>query len=448
MIMPQSHKKDPSPILSNVSFTPFRPIYLVDGTRTPFLKARGAVGPFTGVDLAVHAAQQLLMRHHLPPKELDEVVTGCVMPSVNEANIARIIALRLGCGDKIPAYTVQRNCASGLQAIDSAWRDMRLSDADLVLACGTEAMSHAPVILRKELINWLARFNFSKTLLDKIKALVAFPFMQLKPIFGLEKGLSDPLYQLSMGQTAEIIAHRFGITRKAMDQFANESHLRVVQAQKAGYFTEELIALFDEKGKVYEQDDGVRADSTVEKLAQLKAFFDKKYGLVTAGNSSQITDGAACVLLASETLINRYHLTPLARIVDIAWAGVSPTQMGLGPVHAIAKLLARQQLKLADIDYWEINEAFAGQVLACLSAMKETQYCTEEVGLDKALGELPLEKLNVDGGAVALGHPVGTSGTRITLHLAHILKSRQAKRGVASLCIGGGQGGAILLERV
>jgi acetyl-CoA C-acetyltransferase len=268
----------------------------------------------------------------------------------------------------------------------------------------------------------------------------------LKPVIALLLGLTDPVVGLSMGQTAEIIARRYAIGRAEMDGYAVRSHQRLAAAQTEGRLAE-VVPLIDAQGRVHAVDDGVRPDSSVEKLAKLKPFFDRDFGNVTPGNSSQITDGAAWLVLASEDALARHNLTPRARLVDCAWAGLDPRQMGFGPVHAAAPLLERHQLALGDVEYWEINEAFAAQVLACLHAFNDDDYCRTELGLDGALGTLDQARLNVDGGAVALGHPVGTSGARIVLHLVNVLEARQAKRGIAAICIGGGQGGAMLVER-
>jgi acetyl-CoA C-acetyltransferase len=256
-----------------------------------------------------------------------------------------------------------------------------------------------------------------------------------------------------MGQTAENLAYRFAIDRARMDEYAARSHARVIRAQESGFFNDahdglsaEITPIYDGAGTLYKDDDGVRKDSTVENLAKLKPFFDRKYGNVTAGNSSQITDGAAWLVLATEEAVKRHKLEPVGRIADSQWAGLDPAQMGLGPVHASTPILKRHGLKLNDLDAWEINEAFAAQVLACLAAWKEDKYCREQLGLEGAMGEIDMEKLNVDGGAIALGHPVGASGARIVLHLLHVLKRTKGKRGMASICIGGGLGGAMLVE--
>lgn len=423
-----------------------RAVYVVDGCRTPFLKARSGPGPFRPSDLAVFGAQPLLARQPFSPTEFDEVVLGCIGPTPDEVNIGRVVALRIGCGNKVPAWTVQRNCASGMQAIDSGARSIITGRAELVLAGGTEAMSHAPILWGPAMVRWLGQWMGARTAGARVKALLALRPGHLKPVIAILRGLTDPVVGLSMGQTAEVLAHRFNITRDAMDAYAVRSHLRLADAHSAGRLGE-ITPLIDSKGNHYVHDDGVRPDSSVDKLAKLKPVFDKEFGHVTAGNSAQITDGASWVILASEQAVKDHDLPVLGRIVDSEWAGLDPRQMGLGPVHASTPMLRRRRLGIDKIDYWEINEAFAAQVLACLEAFRDSEYCKTELGSRKALGEIDEERLNVDGGAVALGHPVGTSGARIVLHLLHVLGERNAKRGVAAICIGGGQGGAMLLER-
>ncbi len=424
-----------------------RDVYIVDGARTPFLKARSRAGAFSASDLAVQAGRELLGRQPFSPSDLGEVVIGCVMPSPEEANIARIIALRLGCGDAMPAFTVQRNCASGMQAIDSAVKDIAIGRHDLVLAGGTEAMSRAPLLFNQKMTNWLAGLWSAKNFSGKLKQVAQFRPHYLAPVVALLKGLTDFTVNLNMGQTAEILANRFHITREEMDTFSMESHQRVARAEDNHYFSE-VVPAFGPNGEYFVTDDGVRRDTTLDKLSTLKPFFDKKFGMVTAGNSSQVTDGAALLVLASEDAVKKYQLPVLAKITDTTWAGLDPAEMGLGPVYATSKLLKKDHLSLQDIDYWEINEAFAAQVLACLAAMDSEEYCKNYLGLDHALGKIDLNRLNVDGGAIALGHPVGASGARIVMRLTDILKRTNSKRGIAAICIGGGQGGAMLIENV
>jgi acetyl-CoA C-acetyltransferase len=424
-----------------------RDVYIVDGARTPFLKAKGKPGPFSASDLAVNAGKELLERQSFSPKDINEVIIGCVMPSADEANIGRVVALRLGCGKSVPAWTVQRNCASGLQALDSAAKDIASGRHDLVLAGGTEAMSRAPLLYNEGMTSWMASLAGAKDWKTKLKVWTQFKPTYLKPVIALLKGLTDPLVNLSMGQTAEILAYRFNISREQMDQFALESHQFAAAGQEQHHFSE-VQPTFGTTGDFFVADDGVRRDSSMEKLASLKPFFDKKFGSVTAGNSSQVSDGSTLLLLASKEAVQKYHLPVLARIVDVQWAGVDPAEMGLGPVYATSKLLQRQQLSMDDIDYWEINEAFAAQVLGCLAAWESDDYCRENLGVEGALGTIDRSRLNVDGGAIAMGHPVGASGARIVLHLAQVLRRQQAKKGIATICIGGGQGGAMLIENV
>jgi len=424
-----------------------RPVYVVDGSRTPFLKIRGVPGPFKAADLGVASARPLLLRQPFEPTAFDELIMGCIAPSPDEVNIARLLALRLGLGHQVPAWTVQRNCASGMQALDSAWRNIRHGYADLVLAGGVESMSHAPVLWSEAMVCWLGQLQSAKTVGQRVKVITKFSLGFMAPVIGLLKGLTDPTVGLSMGQTAENLATRFGISREQMDSYAATSHLRLALAQKEGYL-DELESIYDKVGNFYDQDDGVRPDSSVESLAKLRPVFDRKFGNITAGNSAQITDGAAWVILASETAVNKHKLPVIGRIVDTQWAALDPAEMGLGPVHSTVPMLLRQGLKAEQIDYWELNEAFAAQVLACIAAWQDDDYCKTVLGLDKAFGLIPHERLNIDGGGISMGHPVGASGARIVLHLLKVLQRKNARRGVATICIGGGQGGSMLLESV
>lgn len=406
-----------------------KPVYIVDAKRTPFLKAANPPGFYSAADLAVHAARALLLKHEV---DIDEVIVGSVMPSSKEANIARIIGLRLGLSHTVPAYTVHRNCASGMQALDDAMKDIQLGRAEVVLAGGVDAMSRAPLLFNSRMVRFLSQLSRANSLAKKLKILASFRLALLKPEAALLQGLTDPVVGMNMGQTAEELAYRYGITREAMDAYALRSHQRLLAAQAEGVFKRDIVPLVSEQGEVLAQDDGVRADTTLERLAKLKPIFET-VGSVTAGNSSQITDGAAFLLLASEEAVKRYNLTPRAKILDIVWAGVEPEIMGIGPVEAIKVLWKRHNMPVTDVDLWEINEAFAAQVLACLQALD---------------GRISLECLNIYGGAIAQGHPVGASGVRITMQLLTALERQHKQRGVASLCIGGGQGGALWLERV
>jgi len=425
-----------------------RPVYIIDGSRTPFLKARSGPGPFTPADLAVQCGRPLLARQPFPPDAFDQVILGCVNVIADEMNPARIAALRLGMGEAMSAFTVQINCGSGMQSIDTAYRYIREGVSDLILAGGTEALSHTPLVFPQQGVKWFGALFAARTAFEKAAVAIRLRPRFFKPVIGLERGLTDPVVQLNMGQTAEILAHLFNISRHDADSYAVESHLRLAHAQQKGWLIGEVETAFTRDGKFYDHDDGVRPDSSVEKLASLKPVFERPWGKVTAGNSSQITDGASWVIVASDEAVKKHGLEPKAEILDSEWAALDPAIMGLGPVLCSTGLLKRRHLELGDIDLWEINEAFAAQVLACLAAWENDSFCREVLGLDSAAGAIDRTRLNVDGGAISLGHPVGTSGNRIVLHLVNAMRRLGKKLGIATECIGGGQGGAMLIGAV
>jgi acetyl-CoA C-acetyltransferase len=425
-----------------------RPVFIIDGSRTPFLKARTGPGPFTPVDLAVQCGRPLLARQPFSADSFDQVILGCVNVIADEMNPARVAALRLGMGEDMVAFTVQINCGSGMQSIDTGYRYLREGNANLILAGGTEALSYAPLVWPNQGARWFAGLATAKSLGAKITAALKIKPSYLKPVIGLERGLTDPITDLNMGQTAEVVGHLFGITRAQSDAYAAESHQRLAKAQKEGFLKGEVETAFARNGSFYDHDDGVRPDSTPEALAKLRPVFERPWGQVTAGNSSQITDGASWVILASEDAVAKYGLTPKAAIIDSQWSALDPSIMGLGPVLCSTELLKRNELTLQEVDTWELNEAFATQVLGCLAAWNDDRFCREVLGLDGAAGELDRAKLNVDGGAISLGHPVGTSGNRIVLHLVNAMKRLGTRRGIATECIGGGLGGAMLIETV
>lgn len=422
------------------------PVYIIDGARTPFLKARGRPGPFTPVDLAVQCGRPLLLRQPFAPEAFDQVILGCVNVISEEMNPARVAALRLGMGEDMPAFSVQINCGSGMQSIDTAARYIREGSADLILAGGAEALSHSPLLLRQDAVEWLSDLQQAKSVAAKVQAASQFQPGMLKPVVGIERGLTDPIVELNMGQTAEVVAHLFGITRQQADEYALESHQRLARAQAEGWLDDEVVPAISNAGDFYPADDGVRADNSLSALAKLKPVFEPPHGQVTAGNSSQITDGASWIILASEKAVKEHGLTPIAKIIDSQWAALDPKIMGLAPVLAVTEMLKRSGQTRDDIDLWEINEAFAAQVLGCLAAWEDAEFCRTVLGLDQAFGQIDRERLNIDGGAISLGHPVGTSGNRIVLHLVNAMRRKGLKRGIATECIGGGQAGAMLIE--
>jgi len=420
-------------------------IAIVAGIRTPFCKGGGVMRDMAPDDLGAYVVSQILAKSGISPEKIDELIFGNVLQPSQSANIARIIAIKGGLPIKTPAFTVNRNCASGLEAITTAADKIKLGYDDIVVAGGTESMSNFPVEVKKGYKDFLMRLGKAKTIGQKVSA--AFSF---RPSFLVPEmpEISDPLCGLSMGQTAEVLAHEFKITRQDQDKFALESQNRAEKAIAAGRLNDEIqpTPIGPKYSAVQMNDEGPRSGQTLDALAKLKPAFDKLTGTVTAGNSSPITDGAAAVILMKESKAKELGLEPLGYIRDYAVSGLQPERMGLGPAFAISKVLQKTGLQLEDIDLIEINEAFAAQVLAVVRACASDEFAKKELGRDKAVGVIDLEKLNVNGGALALGHPLGASGTKLVITLLNELKRRNKNTGIASLCIGGGQGQAIVLE--
>ena len=396
----------------------------------------------------MQCGRPLLLRQPFAPDAFDQVILGCVNVIADEMNPARVAALRLGMGEAMVAFTVQINCGSGMQSIDTAYRYIRAGDADLILAGGAESLSHAPLVFSDGAVKWYAQLFGARGFAAKSAALLGFRPAFLKPVIGLERGLTDPITNLNMGQTAELVGHLFHITRRQADEYAAASQERLAAAQTNGTFAGEIESAFARDGTVFDHDDGVRPQTTADTLAKLKPAFERPWGKVTPGNSSQITDGASWVILASEEAVKEHKLTPKAVIVDSEWSALDPSVMGLGPVYCSSAILKRHELSLDDVELWELNEAFAAQVLGCLAAWEDTEFCRDALGLEAAAGKIPRERLNVDGGAIGIGHPVGASGNRIVLHLVNAMKRLGKRRGIATECIGGGQGGAMLIEAI
>jgi acetyl-CoA C-acetyltransferase/acetyl-CoA acyltransferase len=420
--------------------------WILGGLRTPFVKAGGAFKRTPAYELGRIAVGELLARQGVDPGEVDEVTLGnCAQPA-EAANISRIVALRAGIPERVPASTVHRNCASGMESVASSLYRIAAGDARLAIAGGMESMSQIPLLYVPEYGDFLEGLMRAKTPLAKLGALSRFKPKLLAPRIALAEGLTDLVCGLNMGQTAEVLSREFRITRAEQDAFALQSHVRAVAAREK--LREEIVPVFAPPGYEAIADDiGPRDGQTIEALAKLKPYFDRKNGTVTVGNSCQVTDGAVALLLGDETTASGWKRPPLGRIRSFAFAGLAPGRMGLGPVFAAVKALARAGLTMDDMELIEINEAFATQVLACLAASRSAAFARAELGLDHALGEIPMERLNVNGGAIALGHPVGSSGARLLLTLLHELRRRGLKRGLAALCVGGGQGAAFVLER-
>jgi acetyl-CoA acetyltransferase family protein len=425
------------------------PIYIVDGVRTPFAKAGTTLAEIEAVELGKTVVSQLMARSGIDPSRIEEVLFGCVSQPPEAANVARVIALRAGLPESIPAITVHRNCASGFEAVTQAAEKMLIGRGDIFVVGGVESMSRIPLLFSHEAAKKFGAFARAKNLPQKLGVLASFRATDFQPRIGLQLGLCDPVSGFNMGQTAENLSRDFNITREEQDQFAMRSHHKAIAGREK--LRQEITPVYLPKaGKgegFMDQDNGPRENQTMDALAKLKPVFEPGTGTVTAGNSSQITDGAAALLLMNERGLRETGLTPLGRLEAYAYAGLDPSRMGLGPVHAIHRAEQKSGLGLANAEIIEINEAFAAQVIACLGAAKSESYCREHLGRETVLGEIRDEILNVNGGAIAIGHPVGVTGTRLVLTALKELHRRNLNRALVSLCVGGGQGGALWLSR-
>lgn len=418
---------------------------IVDGVRTPFSKAGTEFAALGADELGRNAVNALLTRTGLDPALVDEVIFGCVAQPADAANVARVIALRAGIPEKVPALTVHRNCASGMEAVTQAYEHMMAGRGEVFIVGGAESMSQVPLLFPPGAADKFARFNKAKDLPQKVQALLNFRPHDFSPRVGLLLGLTDPTCGLNMGQTAEVLARELGITREEQDAFAMESHRKALEA--VDRLAAEIAPVYLPGKNPVVKDNGPRTDQSSEVLAKLRPIFERQTGTVTAGNSSQVTDGAVALLVMSGEMAEELGYQPLGYLKAYAYSGCDPERMGLGPVFALDRLEETTGLDLADADLFELNEAFAAQVLAVLAALKSEKFARKVLGRRTPLGEVPLDRLNVNGGAIALGHPVGATGARLILTALKELERRQAKNALVSLCVGGGQGGAVWLER-
>ena len=424
-------------------------VYIVDGKRTPQAKAGGEIKDIQAPYLGAYLVRALIDSAGIPDDEVDEVIMGNTGTPAKYPNIGRVIALEAGLHKKTSGYSVHRNCASGMEAVSQAYLKVACGRSDVIVAGGVESMSQMPLIYGKEMTDLFVNLMKAKSVGDKFKLMASFRPPYLTPIIAIEQGLTDPFCGLNMGNTAELLAREFGITRLQQDEFANRSHQLAIAATKEGKFKNEILPLIygPKSDRLLTEDKGPRESSTVEGLGKMRPYFEKKSGTVTVGNSCPITDGGSALLFVSEKALKKYNLTPMAKLVDYHFGGLEPERMGMGPLVAMNGLLERTGMTVADMDLIEINEAFAAQVLAVLMAMKDEKLA-KRFDVPRALGEVPMDKLNVNGGGIALGHPVGSTGSRLLVTLMHELKRRGGRYGMASLCIGGGQGGACLLENL
>jgi acetyl-CoA C-acetyltransferase/acetyl-CoA acyltransferase len=421
-------------------------LVIIDGVRTPFAKMGSDLARVAADELGRIAVSDLLTRTGLDPEWVDEVIFGCVGQPAEAANVARVIALRAGIPKHVPAFTVHRNCASGCEALTQAHDKMLAGRGEVFIVGGTESMSQVPLLFSHSAAAKFARLSRAKTLSQRLQNLLRFRPADFQPRIGLQLGLTDPVCGLNMGETAEVLAREFGINRELQDAFALESHARAVAARAK--LAEEICPIYPPASRVLvTTDNGPREGQSLEALAKLRPVFDRAQGTVTAGNASQITDGAVALLVMTEQKAEQLGLAPLGILSGYAYAGCDPQRMGLGPVYAIAEAERRTGLSVDHADLVELNEAFAAQVLACLRCLKSDEFARQQLGRDRPLGKVSKDILNVNGGAIALGHPVGATGARLVLTILKELARRQAKRGLVSLCVGGGQGAALWLER-
>ena len=422
------------------------PLVIVDGVRTPFCRMGSELAALGADELGRIAVNALLTRTGIDPTLIDEVIFGCVAQPAEATNVARVIALRAGIPQSVPALTVQRNCASSCEALTQAHEKMAAGRGSIFVVGGTESMSNIPLLFTASAAKKFGRLSRAKTFGQRALALAAFRPADFKPRIGLLLGLTDPVCGLNMGETAEVLAREAGISRAAQDEFALRSHQRATAARS--FFAEEICPVFQSRGEVVTQDNGIRENQSFEALAKLKPQFDRKNGTVTAGNASQITDGAVALLVMTEQRAKELGLAPIGVLTGYAYAGCDPTRMGLGPLPAMMRAEKQTGLTLADADIIEINEAFAAQTLAVVQYAADGDYARKILQCPQPLGEISPSKLNVNGGSIALGHPVGATGARLVLTALHELKRRKARRALVSLCVGGGQGAALWLERV
>ncbi|MGB0452430.1 MAG: thiolase family protein [Bacteriovoracaceae bacterium] len=426
-----------------------RPVYIVDARRTPQAKAGTVLAEVPVPYLGSILLRKMLDQAQIPNTEVDEVIMGNVGNPPKYPNIGRVIALEAGLHKKTSGYSVHRNCASGLEAVSQGFLKIASGRSDVIIAGGIESMSQMPLIYSKEMTDLFIGVMKAKSLGAKLKVLSTFRPPYLSPIIAIEQGLTDPFCGMNMGMTAEVLSREFDITREQQDEFANNSHHKAVAATKEGRFDDEIVPIPYGKGleKYLRADFGPREDSTVKGLGKMRPYFDKKSGTVTVGNSCPITDGGSAILLCSEEAVKKYNLSPMARIIDYHFHGLEPERMGMGPLLATDGVFKRTGLSMDQMDLVELNEAFSAQVLAVQKGFSQKSVA-DKFGIEKLWGEVPAEKLNVNGGAVAIGHPVGSTGSRLIVTLAHELKKRKADKGLATLCIGGGQGGACVIENL
>lgn len=422
---------------------------IIGGVRTPFVRAGGELCDVSAPELGIQVVRELLYRHAVKPGLVEELICGNVASPVDSANVARVIALRAGIPRDRIAHTVNRNCASGFEAVTEAIARIEYARARVVVAVGVDSMSNVPLLFRKQFGEKLFEVSKARGPVRKLKSLLRFRPSDFAPLIGLKLGLTDPVSGMIMGDTAEKLAREYRISRDEQDQFALASHLKAVDALQAGRFAAETMTLYPlPSATPILQDIGPRENQSLAALGKLAPYFDRRWGSVTVGNSCGVTDGAVALLLMDRDYAEAHGWRPIGRFRATQYAGCDPARMGLGPVYATAKAFESAGLTMDDIDLVELNEAFAAQVLACQRGFETPPADCSVCSGGSRLKRVPDEKLNVNGGAIALGHPVGATGARLILTLLQELERRGQSMGLATLCIGGGQGGAVVVERL
>lgn len=423
-----------------------RPV-LVEGARTAFVKSFGLFEDCDALELYSRTVAGLIQKVGIDPQHIEELTCGVVIPQTKNGNVARDTAINLGLPPHIHGYTLNRACTSSMQTIADAARSIAAGHGQMILAGGVECLSDVPIVYSKEARKFLLKLNKAKSAAQRLQLLGGFSASAWVP---KPPALSEPLTGLTMGEHTEIMAKKNTISREDQDLFAVQSHKKAAAAQEAGILAQEIIPVWNSPKYdiCADKDNIVRGDTSVEALSKIRPAFDKKYGTITAGNASPLTDGAAVCLIADEQRAKDLGLKIKAHVKDVQFIAVNPhDQLLIGPAVAIPLLLKRNNLTIADIDLFEIHEAFAAQVLSCVRAMNSKEFCEEYFGDSKAFGLVPDDKLNINGGAIAIGHPFGATGARLALSLANSLQRTGKKYGVIAICAQGGMAGAMLLER-
>ena len=420
----------------------------VDGTRSPFVKSFGAFSETDTLELFSRTVQGMLRKVSLDPQEIDEISAGVVIPQPKNPNVARDAALNIGLPDHIHGSTTNRACTSSLHTILDAANKVASGRNEMILAGGVEVLSDVPIVYSKAARSFLLKFSKAKSTASRIMLLKDFSASAWLP---KAPSISEPLTGKTMGQHAELMAKIYEIPRAEQDQFAVESHQKAAAALQSGVLAEEITPIWSGPrfSKCIKQDDVIRPDTSLEKIAKLRTVFDRKRGSITAATSSPLTDGAAIGLVCDKQLAIDLGLKPKLKIVDSVWVGVRPyEELLIGPALVVPQLLKRNRLGVKDVDRFEIHEAFAAQVLCCLKAMKMDSFLQKHFGDTTLKTEIPREKLNVNGGAIAIGHPFGATGARLCLSMANELHRSDKQFGIIAICAAGGMSGGMLVERI